>query len=55
MQQIAVYNLLGQCVLEQKAKRSQAVIDLHEAASGMYLLRITTECGELNKRIAIIH
>ena len=55
MTQISVYNMLGQCVLQKEEPDSQTVLDLQNAASGLYLLRVTTAEGVISKRIAIEH
>ena len=50
---ISVFNPLGQCVLEKKAVDYQTMLDLQNVTSGLYLIRIETTSGTLNKRIAI--
>lgn len=52
---ISVLNPLGQCVLQQKSMGDQTVLDLHNAASGLYLIRIETATGTVNRRIAVTH
>ena len=52
---ISVFNPLGQCVLEKKATDSQTILDLQNATSGLYLIRIETPSGTVNKRIAVTH
>ena len=53
MSQVSVYNTLGQCVLQKEIEGSQAVLDLQEAASGLYLLRVKTADGIVSRRIAV--
>ena len=53
MTHVAVYNLLGQCVLQKDISDSRTVLDLRNAVSGLYLLRITTSEGTLSRRITI--
>ena len=53
MSHISVYNVLGQCVLEQAVDGEQVVIDLQDAVSGLYLLRIKTAEGDVLRRIAV--
>ena len=52
---ISVYNPLGQCVLEKEAADNQTVLDLQNAASGLYLIRIKTALGTVNRRITVTH
>ena len=53
MTSVSVYNALGQCVLQKDNIASQTVLDLQDAAPGLYLLRIMTEKGIFSKHIAI--
>ena len=53
MSHVWVYNVLGQCVLEQTVEGEQVVIDLQDAVSGLYLLRVRTAEGEVLRRIAV--
>ena len=50
---ISVFNPLGQCILQQKSTGDQTVLDLQNGAAGLYLIRIETPSGTMNKRIAI--
>ena len=51
--QVEAYNMLGQCVLRKEMTGSHAVLDLQDAAPGLYLLRVKTENGIVSKHIAI--
>jgi hypothetical protein len=53
MTQISVYNTLGQCVLQKEVVENQTIIDLHDATSGLYLLRVETQNGVVLRRIAL--
>jgi len=53
MTQISIYNTLGQCILQKEITEDQTVIDLHDAASGLYLLRVETQHGVVFRRIAL--
>ena len=53
MTHVAVYNALGQCVMQKDIADGQAVLDLHDAVSGLYLLRVMTNEGIISKRVAI--
>ena len=53
MTQIEAYNTVGQCVLRKEAMDNQTILDLQDAAPGLYLLRIKTENGTVSKHIAI--
>ena len=50
---VTVYNALGQCVMQQTLSGTQSVVDLKDAAKGLYLLRIATLNGIVLKRISI--
>jgi len=50
---VTVYNALGQCVMQQTLSGAQSVVDLKDAAKGLYLLRIATLNGIVLKRISI--
>ena len=52
---ISVYNPLGQCILDRKVVENQTILDLQDAQSGIYLIRIETFSGTINKRIAVTH
>jgi hypothetical protein len=53
MTQVSVYNAMGQCIMQKDVADRQAVLDLYDAVPGLYLIRIETVSGTLNKRIAI--
>ena len=53
MTSVSVYNALGQCVLERSIKGDQARLELQNADSGLYLIRITTQRGIALKRISV--
>ena len=52
---VAVYNSLGQCVLMKETTGNQAVVDMHDNAPGLYLLRIATGSGTISKHLVISH
>ena len=53
MSQVSVYNTLGQCVMQKNVEGGQAVLDLQDVVSGLYLLRVKTTDGEVSRRIAL--
>ena len=53
MIQVEVFNSLGQSVLQKETFGSQTVLDLQDAALGLYLLRVKTEKGTFSKHIAV--
>lgn len=53
MMQVEVFNSLGQSVLRKETSGSQTVLDLQDAALGLYLLRVKTEKGTFSKHIAV--
>ena len=54
MNHIAVYNLMGQKVYEMECRGELADINLSDAESGIYMVRISTVNGEVTKRITVI-
>ena len=50
---VEVYNPLGQRVLQKEVVGNQTVLDLQDAASGLYLLRVETENGTLSSTISV--
>ena len=50
---VEVYNTLGQRVLQKEVVGNQTVLDLQDAASGLYLLRVETENGTLSSTISV--
>ena len=55
MTQVAVYNALGQCVLEKQVSGEATTLDLKDVAAGLYLLRVKTESGTLSQRLSVTH
>ena len=55
MHRIELYNTLGKCVFEKDIEEDQVTLDLQDYGSGLYLLRVTTDNGEMNRRIAVTH
>ena len=53
MTEVAVYNALGQCVLQKEVSGDQATIDLQNVSEGLYLLRAKTRGGVSSKHIAV--
>ena len=53
MSHISVYNTLGQCIMQQVVNGSQVVLDMQDAAPGLYLLRVATNEGIVVRRIAV--
>ena len=54
MNHIAVYNLVGQKVYEMECNAESVDINLNNAETGIYLVRISTDNGEVTKRITVI-
>lgn len=50
---VEVYNPLGQRVLQKEFVGNQTVLDLQDAAPGLYLLRVETENGTLSSTISV--
>lgn len=53
MSHVSVYNTLGQCIMQQAVDGSQVVLDMQQAASGLYMLRVATSEGIVVRRIAV--
>lgn len=54
MNHIAVYNLVGQKVYEMDCQGESVDINLSNAETGVYMVRISTVNGEVTKRITVI-
>ena len=54
MMQISVMNALGQVVYSIPAEGENAMVDLSQLESGMYLLRIETEMGSEVRQICVV-
>ena len=54
LQHVTVYNAIGQMVYDAACEGNSTVISLNNAESGLYVVRIATENGNLTKRITII-
>ena len=55
MTEVSVYNTLGQCVLQKDVADTQTVLDLHDAAPGLYLLRIATDKRIVYRRVSLVN
>ena len=53
IEKIDVYNLLGQKLSSQNFNTRYATLDVNELSTGMYIIKIATEKGELTKKINI--
>ena len=54
MNHIAVFNLMGQKVYEMYCQGESVDINLGDAEAGIYMVRISTNNGEVTKRISVI-
>lgn len=54
MNHISVYNLVGQKVYEMECQGESVDINLNNAETGIYMVRIFTDNGEITKRITVI-
>lgn len=54
MNHIAVYNLMGQKVYEMECQGHSVDINLSSAETGIYMVRVSTDNGEITKRITVI-
>ena len=53
--EVAVYNALGQWVMQKEVAGNQTTVDLQHVSEGLYLLRIKTEKGIFSQRITLKH
>ena len=54
MNQVSVYNLMGQMILEELVNGNECTINMKEFGSGMYLVKIGTADGFVTKKITVI-
>ena len=54
LQQVTVYNAVGQKVYEAQCDGNSAVINMSNAQSGIYMVQVATENGNITKRITVI-
>ena len=54
MNHISVYNLVGQKVYEMECQGNSVDINLSNAETGIYMVRVSTDNGEVTKRITVI-
>ena len=53
LERVALYNVLGQCVLETQASGDQVTLDLHRLTSGLYMLYIETSSKVCAKKLKL--
>ena|ERR1035437_2001047 len=51
--QLAIYNVLGECIYQHTGSSSNLQIDLSEAKNGIYFLQLKTEQGMATKKLII--
>jgi hypothetical protein len=51
---ITVYNLMGQMVYEMACQGESVDINLSNVETGVYMVRILTDNGDVTKRITVI-
>lgn len=54
LQQVMVYNAIGQLVLNQLCDGNSAVLDLSHAESGIYMVKVISANGESVQKISVI-
>ena len=54
MNHISVYNMVGQKVYERECRGESVDINLNDVETGIYMVRISTDNGEVTKRITVI-
>lgn len=51
MASVCVYNLVGQCVMQMSVEEGQAVLDMSQLQSGVYLVKVSTANGSVMQRV----
>ena len=51
---VSVFNVVGQKVLEQNVNENQYVIDMKQFGNGVYMIRIETADGSMKQKISVI-
>ena len=54
LNQVTVYNTIGQKVYEANCEGNSTEVNLGDVETGVYMVRIATENGTLTKRITVI-
>ena len=54
LQHVTVFNTLGQVIYNAPCEGNSTVIDLHQAGSGMYLVKVVTTSGETIQKLSVI-
>ena len=54
LQQVMVYNTVGQMVLNQRCEGNSTVLDLSNAESGIYMVKVISANGESIQKISVI-
>ena len=54
LQQVMVYNTVGQLVLNQICDGNSAVLDLSNAESGIYMVKVISANGESIQKLSVI-
>lgn len=54
LQQVMVYNAVGQLVLNQRCDGNSAVLDLSNAESGIYMVKVISADGESIQKVSVI-
>ena len=54
LQQVMVYNTVGQLVLNQRCEGNSTVLDLSNAESGIYMVKVISANGECIQKVSVI-
>ena len=54
LRQVTVFNTIGQVVYNAPCDGNNVVIDLHQAPTGIYMVKIATTKGEIVKKLSVI-
>lgn len=54
LQQVMVYNTVGQMVLSQRCDGNSAVLDLSNAESGIYMVKVISANGESVQKLSVV-
>ena len=53
IRRVTVYNLMGQAILDEEVNNTETMLQLKDVAKGMYMVKISTEEGDVMKKIII--
>ena len=55
MEQVTIFNVMGQVVYQQHCSEDGVVIGISDLVSGIYTISVKTAQGTMTKRFSVIH